>query len=134
MNDKPLPTIDPDSAPFWAACGEGRLDLPNCRACDKPHFPPRALCPHCHEVCRDWRTAAGTGTIHTFTIARRPAHPGFKDELPYVVALIDLDEGVRIMSNIITDNPDAIAIGQRVEVVFDKVADDLTMPKFQRID
>ena len=61
MSDKPLPTIDPDSAPFWAAAGEGRLDLPWCEACGRAHFPPRALCPHCHEARAAWKTAAGTG-------------------------------------------------------------------------
>ena len=134
MSDKPPPTIDADSAPFWAAAKAGRLDIPQCGACGKTYFPPRLLCPHCHAEIGGWLTAEGTGTIYSFTVARRPAHPGFKDDVPYVVALIELDEGARMMSNIVTDDPDGVRIGERVEVFFDPVNEELTMPKFRRLD
>ncbi len=133
MSEKPLPTIDPDSAPFWNAAREGRLDVPQCGGCGRAYFPPRLLCPHCHEEIGGWLTCEGRGTIYSFTVARRPAHPGFEDEVPYVVALIELDEGVRMMSNVVTDDPDSVRIGDSVEVFFERASEEITMPKFRRL-
>jgi len=131
MPEKPLPEIDADSAPFWRGTMERRLMLPFCTGCGRPHFPPRALCPHCHGDGLEWKRASGEGTIYTYTIARRGAGPAFEDEAPYVVALIDLAEGVRMMSNVITDDFEKIAIGAPVRVVFERAADKVTLPKFE---
>ncbi len=131
MYDKPLPIIDPESAPYWAALRERRLILKRCRDCGRYHFYPRALCPHCHSDALEWSDARGTGSIYSYTVARRPAGPAFKDATPDVVAVVDLDEGARMMTNLLIDDVESVRIGQRVNVVFDAVTDDVTLPRFK---
>ena len=77
-----------------------------------------------------FRSVSGRGTVHTFTVARRPAGPAFKEDVPYIVALIDLEEGPRMMSNIVTDDVDAVKIGDPVTVWFEDVSDEISLPKF----
>lgn len=133
MYDKPLPVIDSESRPYWDALKQHRLTLKRCQDCGKHHFYPRALCPHCHSDAVEWVDARGTGTIYSFTIARRPAGPAFKADTPYVVAVVELDEGARMMSNIVTDKVDAVRIGQRVSVQYDDVTYEVTLPKFRLV-
>lgn len=129
--EKPLPVIDHDSAPYWEAAREGRLDIPLCGDCGKHHFYPRAICPYCHSDNLSFDTVSGRGEVHTFTIARRPAGPAFADDVPYVVALIELEEGPRMMSRIQTDDPEKVRIGAKVEVTFVKGSDEVTFPYFR---
>jgi hypothetical protein len=131
MYDKPLPVVDPESAPYWAALKERRLILKRCRDCGRHHFYPRALCPHCHSDALEWSHARGTGSIYSYTVARRPAGPAFKADVPYVVAVVELDEGARMMTHIVTDDVDSVRIGQRVAVAFDAVTDEITLPRFK---
>lgn len=133
MYDKPLPVIDSESRPYWDALKQHRLTLKRCQDCGKHHFYPRALCPHCHSDAVEWVDARGTGTIYSFTIARRPAGPAFKADTPYVVAVVELDEGARMMSNIVTDKVDAVRIGQHVTVQYEDVTDEVTLPKFRLV-
>jgi uncharacterized OB-fold protein len=130
MYEKPLPAIDVESAPFWKAARERRLAIMLCRVCDRHFFYPRALCPQCHSSVVEWTKASGRGTIYTFTIARRPAGPAFKGDVPYVVALVELAEGPRLMTNIVTADVDSIRIGQKVKAVFEDVTDEVTLVKF----
>ena len=134
MAEKPLPAIDADTEPFWRGTRERRLLLPYCDACGRPHFPPKALCPHCHGDTLTWKRASGEGTIYTYTVARRAAGPAFEDDVPYVVALIDLEEGVRFMSNVVTDDPAKVAIGAAVRVTFERASDEITLPKFELVE
>ncbi len=129
--EKPLPVIDHDSAPYWEAAHEGRLDIPLCGDCGKHHFYPRAICPYCHSDNLKFDTVSGRGEVHTFTIARRPAGPAFADDVPYVVALIELEEGPRMMSRIQTDDPEKVYIGAKVEVTFVKASDEISFPYFK---
>jgi uncharacterized OB-fold protein len=131
MYEKPLPVVDPESAPYWAALKERRLILKHCRDCGRHHFYPRALCPHCHSDALEWSDARGTGSIYSYTVARRPAGPAFKADAPYVVAVVELDEGARMMTNIVTDDVESVRIGQRVVVAFEAVTDEITLPKFK---
>lgn len=128
--EKPLPTIDGESRPFWAAAREHRLAIMRCRDCGKHFFYPRELCPFCHKAAVEWVNASGRGKIYSFTIARRPAGPAFKADVPYVVALVELEEGPRLMSNIVTKDVDRVRIGQAVTVVFDDVTEEVTLVKF----
>jgi len=130
MYDKPLPTIDAESRPFWQALRERRLAIMRCGACGEHFFYPRLLCPHCHDAAVEWVDASGRGKIYTFTIARRPAGPAFKADVPYVVALVELEEGPRLMTNIVTSDVESLRIGQAVRVVFDDVTDEVTLAKF----
>lgn len=129
--NKPLPVIDGDSRPFWEGCKEGKLMIQRCDDCGKHIFYPRIICPHCFSDRVQWVESKGTGTVYSYTIARRPGGPGFVDDVPYVIALIDLDEGVRMMSTITDVDVDSVRIGQRVKVWFDKVTDEVTLPKFR---
>ena len=131
MYEKPLPVVDPESAPYWAALKERRLILKHCRDCGRHHFYPRALCPHCHSDALEWSDARGTGSIYSYTVARRPAGPAFKADAPYVVAVVELDEGARMMTNIVTNDVESVRIGQRVAVAFEAVTDEITLPKFK---
>ena len=129
--EKPLPASDVETKPYWDAAREHRLVLQQCQSCKKYVFYPRALCPHCHSDRLAWKPASGEGTIYTFTVARRPAGPTFKADTPYVIALIDLKEGPRMMSNIVAKDVAGVRIGQKVRVVFDDVTPEVTLPKFE---
>ena len=128
--EKPLPVIDGESQPFWQAAREHRLAVMRCRDCGKHFFYPRELCPFCHRAAVEWVRASGRGKIYTFTIARRPAGPAFKADVPYVIALVELEEGPRLMTNIVTKEVDRIRIGQSVKAVFDDVTAEVTLVKF----
>lgn len=130
MYEKPLPVIDPGTEPFWTAARDHRLSIPRCRSCGHHHFYPRELCPHCHSDDIEWCDAGGRGTVYSYTIARRPAGPAFAPDVPYVIALITLDEDVRMLTNIVTDDVETVRIGSRVEVRFDDVTPAVTLPKF----
>ncbi len=132
--DKPLPVIDNESRPFWEGCRQGRLLLQHCGDCGAWVFYPRALCPACHSDNLAWEPASGRGVIHTYTVCHRPAGPAFAADAPYVVALIDLAEGVRMTSNIVGSDPAAVRIGQAVRVVFEKATDEVTLPKFRVVE
>lgn len=105
---KPAPTPTPETARYWQAANEGRIELPVCDACDKYVFPPRPHCP-CGGPATDWQPLSGTGRLLSYVISHRPA-PGWADEVPYVIALVQLDEGVRLMSNLVGVEPDPAAL------------------------
>lgn len=128
-----LPRPTPETLPFWEGARNHRLVLPWCRDCGKPHFYPRALCPHCLSQALDWRDASGRGKLHTYVINHKPAK-GFT--APYVIAVVELDEGVRMLSNLVlpgTPTPEALHIDMPVQVVFDDVTDTVTLPRFRPI-
>lgn len=129
--ERPLPVVDADSAPFWAAVRDRQLRVQRCLDCDRFVFYPRALCPHCHSDRLEWAACSGRGTIYSYTVARRPAGPAFAADVPYVVVLVDLDEGVRMLSNLVTGDVESVRIGARVVVRFEDVADGVTLPMFE---
>lgn len=130
---KPLPVMDADSAAFWTAAREHRLAIPRCDECGRFHFYPRILCPHCHSDRITHEDVSGEGSIYSFTIHRRAAGPAFEGDVPYVVALVDLDEGVRMLTNIVSPSPERLRIGAPVRVRFERATDDVTLPKFEVI-
>ena len=127
---KPLPRPAPESEPFWAAAREHKLKLQKCGACGKFWFPPSRLCTHCLSADHDWAEVAGTGRVFSFVIYRRLYHKGWDGELPYVVAVIALDEGPRILSTLTGIAPEDVKCDMAVKVVFDDVTGDVTLPKF----
>ena len=128
--EKPLPVIDPGTKPFWDAAREHRHSIPHCKACGQHHFYPRELCPHCHSDDLEWTDVSGKGEIYSYTIARKPAGPVFADDVPYIIAMIQLDEGPRMLTNLVVDDVETVGIGDRVAVTFDDVTDEVTLPKF----
>ena len=113
-----LPEPDPETAPYWEAAREGRLTYKECRSCGQAFFYPRARCPRCWSTDTEWRDASGDGTVHTFTVVHQNDLPPFKDRVPYVVALIDLEEGVRMTSNVEGCPPEEVKCGMPVRVAF----------------
>ena len=125
-----VPAQTADSRPFWAATREGRIDIQRCAACGRHRFYPRLLCPECWSDEAEWVTSTGTGEIYSFTIVRRAPSPGFRQALPYAVAMVDLDEGVRLVGELIIEDLDAITVGARVSAVFERLDDEITLPHF----
>lgn len=115
----PLPVANADSANYWQSAKEGKLVLRRCKSCDEVHFMPRYLCPVCWSTDLEWIEAAGKGTVHSFTIIRRASSPAFAGLTPYVVALIDLAEGPRMMSNIVGEGALEVTIGANVSLEFE---------------
>ena len=127
---KPLPQPDAESREFWEDVKARRLMLQRCRACGRFRFYPRAVCPHCLSGDFERVTASGKGSLYSFTVCHRPAAEAFAANVPYVVALVDLDEGVRLMSNLIGCPPGQARVGMHVEVVFEDASPDITLYKF----
>jgi len=127
---KPLPRIDEESKGFWEACERGELYVQRCEDCGTIRFYPRGLCPECLSAQTEWLRCAGTGSIYTFTVVYQNQMGGFRDQLPYVLAYVELDEGPRLLTNIEGCKPEEVHIGMRVEVRFDEVSPAVTLPKF----
>jgi uncharacterized OB-fold protein len=130
MAKKPIPRPYQDSKPYWDAAKQGRLVLQQCRDCAKPQFYPRGVCSHCLSSNFDWIEASGRGVVHSFTVCHRAPHPGFAGEVPFVLAIIELAEGVRMMSNVVGCDPKTVRIDMPVKAVFEPAGDDITLPKF----
>jgi hypothetical protein len=128
----PLPVPTPETRPFWDGVRKHELRLQRCRPCGEHFFYPRAACPRCLSPDFEWRVASGRGTLHTFTVVHRGAR-GFPLGPPYVIAMVALDEGPRLMTNLVGIEPDPsrIRIGMRVEVVFEDVTPEATLPRFR---
>ena len=130
---KPLPFPTVESEPFWEGCKRHELLLPQCRQCSKYWFPPGSTCPNCWSAEWDWRKASGRGTIYSFGVYHRAYHPGFEDEIPYVFAIVQLEEGPRLISNVMHEPSAKLQCDTPVEVVFDDVTDEVTLYKFKPI-
>lgn len=133
MSDRPLPTREGGvDRTFWRATAEGRLLIQSCEDCREPQFFPRSWCHYCGSANVEWVDAAGTGHVHTFTIVRRATElPWFADRLPYVVAHVDLDAGVRLLTTVVNCEPAAVERGMPVRVTFERVAEDVAIPQFE---
>ncbi len=112
------PIVSPESKPFWEACKTGKLLYKHCGACGEPHYYPRTHCPFCYAAETEWREASGRGVIYAFTVVRR-APTG-----PYAIAYVELEEGPRMVTNIVRCDFDALRIGQAVRLVFQPCAGD----------
>ena len=130
---KPLPAVGPDMAPFFDAARRHELVVQRCASCGTRRFPARAICSHCLSREATWVRTAGRGRIFSFAVMHQANHPGFAAEVPYAVVVIELDEGVRLLSNLVDCPLAAIRIGLPVEVVFDDVTAEVTLPKFRPV-
>lgn len=126
-----LPEPDEQSAPFWEGCLAGELRVQRCAQCDSPRMPPRPMCPHCGSFEHHWGATSGRGRIWSWVVPHPPLLPAYEELLPYVVAVVELEEDRAIrfvgMMRGITD-PDAIAIGDPVTVTFDHRPEDIALP------
>lgn len=124
--NKPLPTATEISAPFWNGLKAGRLTIPQCKSCGHWIFFPRRHCDKCWSQDLEWKEVKGTGTLYTYTLTRIPTLPDFADEMPQKMAVVELDEGVRINTTLIGVDEAEIKVGMRVKPVFDTVKSDGT--------
>jgi len=131
---KPLPAIDDDARAYWAGLGRGELLLQHCRACGHVQFYQRAMCGRCLSGEVEHRPASGRGRIYSFSTVYRPPSPEFKEDVPYTVILVELAEGPRMLSTLIDAPPETVAIGQAVEIVYERITPEVTLPRFRRAD
>ena len=129
---KPVPEVDATLAPYFAAAKQHRLVVQRCAACGALRFPPRELCSGCLSSAVDWTEVSGRGEIFSFNVMHQIYHPAFAREVPYAVVVVKLAEGPKLISNVVDCPPDEIRIGMPVEVVFEEVSPDVTLPKFRR--
>lgn len=130
---KPLPRIDEESKGFWEACQRHELYIQRCGACRSYRYYPRAVCPGCLSSDTEWVRSSSRGTVYTFTVTYQNQTPGFRDELPYVLAYVELEEGVRLLTNVIGCLPEDVRIGMPVEVDFEDATAEVTLPKFRPV-
>jgi uncharacterized protein len=128
---KPLPSIDEESRPWWEALKRHELYIQKCRACGALRYYPRALCPECLSSATEWLRVAGKGRVYTFTVTRQNQLTGFRESLPYVLAYVELEDGVKLLTNIVDCKPEEAQIGMAVEAVFDDVTGEVTLLKFR---
>ena len=128
---KILPAPTALSQPYWDGARQHKLLFQKCSKCGTRWHPPMPLCPSCHSGEYTWEPSAGMGAVYTWTVVEHPTHPAFNDKLPYVVAVVELDEGPRIVANIRECEPYAVKGGMRVQLLFEDVTESVTLPQFK---
>jgi uncharacterized protein len=129
-----LPSRSPETAPFWDACNRNVFLVQRCRSCEKTQYHYRAICAHCWSSDLEDLEATGRGTVWTYSVVRRNRSPVFAEKVPYVVALIELEEGVGVFGNIVECDPDDVAIGQDVSLAFTVAEDGQHIPVFRLVE
>ncbi|MCK0508149.1 Zn-ribbon domain-containing OB-fold protein [Aromatoleum anaerobium] len=129
--DKPLPSHEGLHGAFYAWCRDRELRFQRCSGCGRFRHVPREICAHCSSIEWEWVRSSGRGTIYTWTEVARALHPAFADATPYAPVVVEMEEGVRMLSRVIDCAPDELAIGMPVEVEFVPVSDDVTLPFFR---
>lgn len=129
-----LPTIDDDSEPFWAAAREGRFLVARCGNCGRAHHYPRPFCPFCWSEDVSWEEASGRATLYTHSTVYMNDLAPFRDRLPYVAALVELEEGPRVMTTIVDCAAEDLRIGMPLQVAFRELDETITAPVFRPAD
>jgi uncharacterized OB-fold protein len=130
---KPLPKLNDENRPFWDACKAGRLDMQVCDDCGHVRYPIAIVCPRCLSESFSWKTLSGKGEVYSALVFHQVYNKAFAGDVPYQVSLIQLDEGPRMFSNVIGVEPSSVKVGDRVEVMFDPVTDEITIPRFKPV-
>lgn len=130
---KMLPIPDGDTEEFWKGCKRHELLIQRCKSCGIYRFYPRPICSNCSSMEWGWVKSGGKGQIYTFVVFHHAFHPSWQEELPYVVAVIELEEGVRLIARVVECSPQKVQIGMKVEVVFNDVSEEITLPQFRPI-
>ena len=129
---KPLPVPDVETQPFWDGCRDGKLLIQHCADCGQNHFPPTHFCPKCNSDAQEWVESSGHGRVFSWITVRHPVpRDVYAGSVPYVVALVTLDEGVRIASNIIGCTPEDVTADMPVQVTFQQATAEITLPLFE---
>ena len=128
---RPVPYPDDASEPFWTACARHELTLQRCAGCGRLRFPPRPMCPRCTSMESTWERASGRGRVWSWVVAHPPVLPAFQDRVPFNVAVIDLEEGVRMIGNVFEIANEDLQEGMPVEVTFEDVEDGVSLPQWR---
>ena len=128
-----VPTIDDESRPFWEAAREERFLIVRCSDCGRAHHYPRPFCPFCWSEDVVWEEASGRATLYTFSTVYVNDLPPFNERLPYVAAVVDLEEGPRVMTNVVDCDPAELRVGQDLEVCFRPLTEDIVVPVFRPV-
>ena len=128
---KPIPRPSGTTRPFWDGLNERKVQIQRCDGCDSWVFYPRTRWPSCLSDLLIWREVSGQGVLYTYTLARQPTAPHFADETPQQLAVVELDEGVRMTSTLVNVEPSGIVIGMRLQPYFDQVTDAVTLLRYQ---
>ncbi len=128
---KPIPAITPHTAEFFAAAKRGQLMVQRCEGCGGMRFPSSEMCTKCFSSRAKWVPVSGRGEIFSFNIMHQVYHPAFAAEVPYAVVVVQLEEGPKMLSNLVGVKPHDIKCGMPVEVVFEKLSDEVFLPKFR---
>lgn len=129
---KPLPLLEGPAAAFYSWCRKHELRFQRCASCGTWRHVPRLLCPECASPAFEWERSSGRGRLFTWTVAARALHRAFQQDAPYAPVVVEMEEGVRMVSALIDCPPEELEIGMPVEVVFEDVTPDVTLPKFRR--
>lgn len=129
---KPLPRITRDNREFWEATRRHELRLQRCGACERFRYPPSPVCPECLSEAFAWTPVSGRGTVSTWVVFHKAYFPSFADEVPYAVVQVELEEGPRLTANLVDVPNEQVRVGLPVEVVFDDVTAEITLPRFRR--
>lgn len=129
--NKPLPKINADTKEFWNGCRQHLLKIQKCGDCGFVRYPPSFICPRCHSTETEWISASGKGSVYSFTVNHVAFHPAFLEDLPYVVAVVKLDEGPHMLTNIVGCDPADVRCDMPVEIAWEDVTDEFSLPKFR---
>ena len=129
--NKPLPRPNADTQPFWDACRQHELRFQKCLGCNHVRWPASIICPSCYSKETEWIKAGGKGTVYTYTVYHQAFHPAFKEDIPYVTAIIELEEGPHFLSNIVGCDPAEVYCDMPVEVTWEDVDENYSLPKFK---
>jgi uncharacterized OB-fold protein len=128
---KPLPEPSSVSAPFWEGLRAGEIRLQRCCECSRYVFYPRIVCQHCLSDRLEWTTTSGRGRVYSYTLVRRAMNPAFASEVPYIFAIVELEEGVRVTTNIVNCGSDEIRVDMPVKATYDNVTPEVALLKFE---
>jgi uncharacterized OB-fold protein len=131
MYRKPVPRVTPENRPFWDAARRHELRLQRCGDCGHVRYPPAPLCPECLSETTEWTRVSGRGIVSTWVVFHKRYFDAFADEIPYNVVQVELEEGPRLTANLVGVRNEAIAIGMPVDVVFDDVTTEISLPRFR---
>lgn len=134
MSERILPVIKALNRPFWESCRKGRISVQRCAACGKLRYPIGATCPRCMSRESSWEPLAGTGAVHTFAVFRHAYNDGWRDRVPYTVAIVELDEGVMMIGDLAGIAPEDVSVGMRVRVEFEPASAEIDVPRFVPAD
>ena len=130
---KPLPMIEPEAKPYWRSLKEHAMKIQRCADCSKWIFAPRTMCPNCMGSNLEWIAVSGRGKVYSTCTYHHGARGFTKEDVPYNVSIIELEEGARLVSNVVGVPTTDVKIGTAVEVVYDDVTDEITLARFQPV-